>query len=120
MENHLRIKPALDKSGDGMFSKTGRITTEQHTIFNRKNNILDNKLKYLKVSNFPAFERDLEQMNLMNIASAKGFDEDEFFDEIASKHKHLGIGSHNKNKLEEEDIFYSQKEEIGNFIQLKL
>ena len=66
MKNHLRINTV--NQGDGMFSKTGRITTEQHTIFNRKEHILENKLRYLRVSSFPAFERDLEQLALANQA----------------------------------------------------
>lgn len=79
-----------------MFSKTGRITTEQHTIFNRKDHILENKIRYLRVSSFPAFERDLEQLALVNGTGEKPFD----FEEAIPKYSLDEAGAHLALKTE--------------------
>ncbi len=42
-----------DPSGLGMFSKAGRFATEKHIIFQKKDEILNDQRKYLKVSSFP-------------------------------------------------------------------
>ena len=42
-----------DPSGLGMFSKVGRFTSEKYIIFQKKDEILHNKRKFLKVSNLP-------------------------------------------------------------------
>lgn len=81
MNNHLRIKTQNAK-GDGMFSKTGRVTTELHTIFTRKDQILENKLKYLKVSSFPAFDKDLESLALINKIAEKGIAEEDLIPNV--------------------------------------
>lgn len=43
------IKDRLDPAGMGMFSKTGRFTSEQHGIFRKKEEILLNKPKKFRV-----------------------------------------------------------------------
>lgn len=42
-----------DPSGLGMFSKVGRFTSEKYIIFQKKDEILFNKRKFLKVSTLP-------------------------------------------------------------------
>lgn len=42
-----------DPSGLGMFSKVGRFTSEKYIIFQKKDEILYNKRKFLKVSSLP-------------------------------------------------------------------
>jgi hypothetical protein len=42
-----------DPSGQGMFSKAGRFTSEKHMIFLKKEEILTNQRKFLRVSNLP-------------------------------------------------------------------
>ena len=43
-----------DPSGLGMFSKAGRFTSEKYIIFQRKDEILYNKKRVLKVSSYPS------------------------------------------------------------------
>lgn len=50
------INFSLDPTGNGMFSKAGRFTSEKYSVFRKKDEILENKPKYLKVSHFPTFE----------------------------------------------------------------
>lgn len=47
------VTDAHDPSGLGMFSKVGRFTSEKYIIFQKKDEILYNKRKFLKVSNLP-------------------------------------------------------------------
>ena len=44
-----------DPSGNGMFSKVGRFSSEMHPVFARKDDILFGKRKFLKVSDYPSF-----------------------------------------------------------------
>lgn len=45
-----------DPTKMGMFSKGGRFTSLVYPIFRKKNEILENKPKFRRVSNFPVFE----------------------------------------------------------------
>jgi len=48
------VTNSKDPSGMGMFSKTGRFTNELYSVFQKKNEILHDQPKYLKVSVFPS------------------------------------------------------------------
>ena len=50
------IKDKLDPAGMGMFSKTGRFTSEQHGIFRKKEEILLNKPKKFRVDDMDSDE----------------------------------------------------------------
>jgi len=50
-----------DPNGQGMFSKAGRITSAKYVVFQKKQEILDNQRKFLKVSALPLMRLDLEQ-----------------------------------------------------------
>jgi hypothetical protein len=50
-----------DPSGLGMFSKPGRFTTEKYHIFQKKDEILSNQRKFLKVSSVLNIKLDTEQ-----------------------------------------------------------
>ena len=45
-----------DPSGLGMFSKAGRYSTEKHIIFQKKEEILNDKKEFLKVSSLPSIK----------------------------------------------------------------
>lgn len=45
-----------DKSGQGMFSKAGRYTSEIYMIFQKKNEILYDKRKFYKVTSLHEME----------------------------------------------------------------
>ena len=47
---------SADPSGLGMFSKAGRFATEKHIIFQKKDEILNDQRKYLKVSSMPSMK----------------------------------------------------------------
>lgn len=51
MNIHCVFNPS-DPSGMGMYSKTGKFTTEIYSVFRRKEEILYGKPKYLKVKRF--------------------------------------------------------------------
>lgn len=53
-----------DPSGMGMYSKSGRFSSSLYSVFRKKDEIISNNPKYLKVSTFPAFDVDL--MNILN------------------------------------------------------
>ncbi|KAL4504067.1 hypothetical protein ABPG72_022697 [Tetrahymena utriculariae] len=54
-----------DPSGLGMFSKAGRFTSEKYIIFQRKDEILYNKKRVLKVSSYPSlgFENKVNEFD---------------------------------------------------------
>lgn len=43
-----------DSSGQGMFSKAGRYTSEKYMIFQRKDEILYNKKRVMKIGSTPS------------------------------------------------------------------
>jgi len=45
-----------DPSGQGMFSKPGRFTSEKHIIFQKKEEILNNQRKFLRVTTLPTLK----------------------------------------------------------------
>lgn len=57
----VSINEKSDPSGLGMFSKSGRFTSQKYAIFRKKDEILQDKRKYLKVSHFPAFDMQFQK-----------------------------------------------------------
>jgi len=49
-----------DPSNLGMFSKAGRFTTEKYIIFHKKDEILNNQRKFLKVTSLPHLKMDFD------------------------------------------------------------
>lgn len=47
------VLDANDPSNLGMFSKAGRFTSEKYIIFQKKDEILNNQRKFLKVTSLP-------------------------------------------------------------------
>ena len=66
-----------DPSGMGMYSKTGRFTNELYAVFRKKEEILHNKPKYLKVANFPTIDLNAEEdFNEINRRNRLKFEEE--------------------------------------------
>jgi hypothetical protein len=63
-KSSMIIDNPFDPSGLGMYSKTGRFTSSLYSIFRKKDEIMTNNPKCLKVSTFPAFDADL--MHILN------------------------------------------------------
>ena len=65
------IMDSKDPSGMGMYSKRGRFTNELYAVFRRKEEILHNKPRYLKVASFPTIdlnaEEDFNEINRRNM-----------------------------------------------------
>lgn len=51
MNIHCVLNPS-DPSGMGMYSKTGKFTTEIYSVFRRKEEIMHGKPKFLRVKRF--------------------------------------------------------------------
>ena len=80
-----------DPGSCGMFSKPGKFTSQKYSVFHKKDEILQDKPKYLRVSHFPQFD-----MNF-NEADEKGGDDD--------------LGAHSNAKKFEEHHFNFQKDQ---------
>lgn len=53
-----------DPSNLGMFSKAGRFTSEKYIIFQKKDEIINNQRKFLKVTTLPQLKMDFEGKDL--------------------------------------------------------
>jgi len=51
--SNFHVPDVSDPSGLGMFSKGGRFTSEKYIIFQKKDEILTNSRKFLKVTSLP-------------------------------------------------------------------
>lgn len=63
-KSNIKLNNPFDPSGMGMYSKTGMFTSSLYSVFRKKDEIIRNNPKYLKVSAFPSFDIDL--MNILN------------------------------------------------------
>jgi hypothetical protein len=50
-----------DPNALGMFSKAGKFTSQKYSVFQKKDEILQDKPKYLRVSHFPQFEMNFHE-----------------------------------------------------------
>ena len=50
-----------DPNSLGMFSKAGKFTSQKYSVFQKKDEILQDKPKYLRVSHFPQFEMNFHE-----------------------------------------------------------
>ena len=58
----MLIDNSSDPTGMGMYSKTGKYTSSLYSVLKKKDEILFNKPKFLKVSLFPTFDVDLNKI----------------------------------------------------------
>ena len=57
----VSINEKTDPTGGGMFSKAGKFTSQKYSIFRKKDEILQDKRRYLRVSHFPQFEMQFHE-----------------------------------------------------------
>ncbi len=55
------VEYKMDPSGCGMLSKIGKFTSEKYSVFRKKDEILCGKPKYLRVSQFPQFQENINE-----------------------------------------------------------
>ena len=60
------IRDSFDPSGMGMFSKTGRVTTEKFYILRKKDDILSTKKRTIKIPLFSASSKIVSPNNPSN------------------------------------------------------
>jgi len=60
MTSNFHVPDHTDPSGLGMFSKGGRFTSEKYIIFQKKDEILTNSRKFLKVTSLPHLKMDFD------------------------------------------------------------
>lgn len=57
----VSIEESANPTALGMFSKPGRFTSQKYMIFSKKDDILQDRRQYLKVSHFPAFDMQFQK-----------------------------------------------------------